>query len=235
MAFSHGKGAKLLVAEVDLSGYFRGSEVGQAQELAETTVYGKSAKTYIPGLGASSISLDGLFEAAADARLEALLRSASGEPFTWGPEGLALGKRVRTARARASSYASSAPVGGVVTAAVEIMADGELDSGVSLHDLVAEGATAQGGSSDNTASSAAGGAGVLHCTARSGTAPTLDAKVQHSADNVTFVDLVTFAQLTAPGAERKEITGGVNRYLRAAWTISGTGPSFTFTLSFARR
>lgn len=63
----------------------------------------------------------------------------------------------------------------------------------------------------------------------SGTSPTLDVKMQESDDNSVFTDIAgaTFAQKTAQGAE--EIHFKTNkRYVRAAATIAGTTPSFTF-------
>jgi hypothetical protein len=60
-------------------------------------------------------------------------------------------------------------------------------------------------------------------------------KVQHSANNSTWADLVTFATVTAVGAEHAVVAPAttVNRYLRATW--SGTFTSATFAVAFARR
>jgi hypothetical protein len=59
------------------------------------------------------------------------------------------------------------------------------------------------------------------------------AKIQHSADNSTWADLVTFASIAAGrGAERKIVTGTVNRYLRATW--SGTLGTRTVVITAAR-
>lgn len=67
-----------------------------------------------------------------------------------------------------------------------------------------------------------------------GTTPTLDGKVQDSADNSAFADVAgyTFAQRTATGApatlrvdKRK-----VRRYVRYVGTIAGTTPSFALSV-----
>jgi hypothetical protein len=59
------------------------------------------------------------------------------------------------------------------------------------------------------------------------------AKIQHSVDNVNWTDLVTFASIAAGrGAERKVVTGTVNRYLRATW--SGTLGTRTVVITAAR-
>mgnify|MGYP001573032664 FL=1 len=69
----------------------------------------------------------------------------------------------------------------------------------------------------------------------SGTSPTLDVKIQDSADNSTFADVtgLTFTQVTATGNSQILRVDGLNtstrrRYLRAVGTIAGTTPSFAF-------
>lgn len=62
-------------------------------------------------------------------------------------------------------------------------------------------------------------------------------KIRHSADNVTYVDLATFANVTAaPAAERVVVAAGttVNRYLVHTGTVTGTG-SLTVLSAFARK
>ena len=81
-----------------------------------------------------------------------------------------------------------------------------------------------------------GGGAFLIVSAKSGTSPTLDAKITHSADNVTYADLVTFTQATTTTAEVKTVAAGttVNRYLKAVFTLGGTSPSFTAIMGFGR-
>lgn len=69
----------------------------------------------------------------------------------------------------------------------------------------------------------------LDVGAASGTSPTLDVKLQDSDDNSSFSDVsgASFTQLTDTGAEELRVTG-FRRYVRAAATIGGTSPSFTF-------
>lgn len=97
-----------------------------------------------------------------------------------------------------------------------------------------------------TATSTATGTGVdtfgyndamvaLEVGAVSGTSPTLDVKIQDSADNSTFADVtgLTFTQVTASNNSQVLRVSGLNtstrrRYLRAVGTIGGTTPSFAF-------
>lgn len=70
---------------------------------------------------------------------------------------------------------------------------------------------------------------VLDISAASGTTPTLDVVVQCSSDNATWYTAGTFTQATGTGTERKVVN--LDRYVRASWTIGGTTPSFTFSLT----
>jgi hypothetical protein len=83
---------------------------------------------------------------------------------------------------------------------------------------------------DNSASTAFGGRGNLHITAITGT---WTIKVQHSADNMTWADLITFTQATAIGGQTSAVTGTVDRYLRVTSTEDVAG-SITFVAGFAR-
>lgn len=71
---------------------------------------------------------------------------------------------------------------------------------------------------------------LLDVTAASGTSPTLDVTVETSHDGTTWRQVGTFAQKTAAGTERKSFSG-LDRFVRATWTLGGTTPSFTFEIS----
>lgn len=86
---------------------------------------------------------------------------------------------------------------------------------------------------DNAASSANGGAGYLQVTAYSGF-DSVVYKIRHSADDSTYADLITFTTVTAgPTAERKTVSGTVNRHLLVSGDVTGTG-SATAMVGFAR-
>lgn len=65
-----------------------------------------------------------------------------------------------------------------------------------------------------------------------GTTPTLDVKLQDSADNSTFADVSgkTFTQVTGAAGNGQQImtfdTRSVRRYVRLVKTVTGTTPSF---------
>lgn len=79
----------------------------------------------------------------------------------------------------------------------------------------------------------------LEVGAVSGTSPTLDVKIQDSADNSTFADLspsVAFTQVTAANNSQILRLEGLNaagrrRYIRVVATVGGTSPNFTASCS----
>jgi hypothetical protein len=87
-------------------------------------------------------------------------------------------------------------------------------------------------------SSPAGGAGYLQVpTLVLGGYTSVTIKIQHSVDASTWVDLVTFANVTAaPTAQRVTAAGDVRRYLCITWLFNGAGSgmSITFMAGFAR-
>lgn len=78
---------------------------------------------------------------------------------------------------------------------------------------------------------------ALHSAAGTGTTPTLDVKIQDSADNSTFADVTgyAFTQVTDAAASLQDLeidTRKVRRYVRAVTAITGTTPSFTCNCVF---
>lgn len=237
MTFRHGKNTKVLTGNYDLSSYFNEASASQMVETGETTTYGANAKTYVVGLADGTISMSGMFDGeanAVDQVLSTYLGDASGAVITIAPEGLAHSRRVKSASTHSTSYEISSPVADVVSVSAEAQVTGGISNGISLRDLTSATATGTGTALDNTASSANGGVGVLHVTTNSHNA-NATFKVQHSADNSTWADLVTFTVVstTALANERIAVTGTVNRYLRASHTLAGTG-GITFHINFSR-
>jgi hypothetical protein len=74
-----------------------------------------------------------------------------------------------------------------------------------------------GAAVDGGAASNRGAVAHLHAIYASGVGKSLIVKVQHSTDNNTWADLVTFDTLTNPGSSRKLVADNttVNRYVRA--------------------
>lgn len=70
---------------------------------------------------------------------------------------------------------------------------------------------------------------LLDVTARTGTTPTLDVTIQTSYDGITWRSAGTFTQATATGQQRGSFS--LDRFVRASWTVGGTTPNFTFSIT----
>lgn len=238
MAFIHGKSTGVLFNGSNLSSYFNEASVSQDVETAEVTAFGNNAKAYITGLKDGTMSLSGMFDGdqnAVDSVLAGAVGAEAAKPVTITPDGTTFGKVSLSGDSRETSYEISSPVGDVVSASMEVQVTGGVDRGVLLSALNAVTVTGTGTSVDNAASTSNGGVAYLHVTANAHSAGSTF-KVQHSADNTTFVDLVTFTTVATntTGGERIAVSGTVNRYVRASHTLAGTG-SVTYSIAFSRK
>jgi hypothetical protein len=73
----------------------------------------------------------------------------------------------------------------------------------------------------------------LTITAASGTTPSLTVVVQDSPDGSTWTTRDTYPAQTTTATVTRALPAGLNTYQRVGWTISGTTPSFTFSVQFA--
>lgn len=236
--FRHGKNTAVLIDGNNFSAYFNEATASLSVETAETTTFGSAAKSYIVGQKDATASLSGLFEGSTtgtDAAFSTALGS-NNTLLTIGVEGATGARRAMVMKSISTSYEISSPVADVVSASAELQAEEDgIDYGIFLVDLAAITATTNGTSRDNTASSTNGLVAHLHVTDNQHDNDAVF-KVQHSADNSTWADLITFTTVatTVEIAHRAEVAGTVNRYLRAQATLSGTG-SITYTIAAARR
>lgn len=71
----------------------------------------------------------------------------------------------------------------------------------------------------------------LDVTAASGTTPTLDVVLEDTIDGTNYNTIATFTQKVAAGRQVVDVTTPFADTLRARWTIAGTTPSFTFSVT----
>jgi hypothetical protein len=228
---------RILLAQYDLSSFCVDAKLSESVGLERSETFGDSAEEFTPTLTGGSLSFTVLSDSAAGAPnkvLPAFKGSTAGECVSYFEDGYNdIGDPVTTFIGREQSLEQGGAVAGLINYAATIPINGKCDHGVVLHAHAAETGTTASSSVDNAASSANGGVAQQHTTAFSGTSCT--PKVQHSTDNSVWVDLVSFAAISAVGSERVEVAAGttVNRYLRE--TRTGTFTSITFSASFARR
>jgi hypothetical protein len=135
MAFTHGKNAFF---EIDDSGgtprnlttFVTDVSLPRDIDMAETSTFGNTYKTFIQGLANATISISGRWDSTAttgpDAVLAGLIGAANTSTFSYGPEGNGVGKVKYTGEVYLSSYEITSPVTDVVsfTAQFQLATDG---------------------------------------------------------------------------------------------------------------
>jgi hypothetical protein len=245
--FRHGKNSVILFDKYDLSQYFTTVTTQAMAQTVETTTFGSAYKTYAVGQEDATISLEGLWSGVldttgSDAILWAALGSATKKIITVASEGNITGRRAIMLNTDETNYDVKTAVADMVKITATAQASGtnsSYDSGVLLVGNTVVNAQGSYTGVDNTIASTNGGVAHLHVTAntRNGAATI---KVQHSANNSTWVDLVVFTNTSSATltSERIEVAQGtaVNRYVRANVTsFAGSTGTATITVGFARR
>jgi len=240
--FNHGKNVNVFLDEFDFSTYFNDVSASTSVDTAETSAFGTSAKTYVVGHRDGTVSLSGMFEGTASTGTDEFFDSALGASTKTlvivAPSGHSNGAGAILLQADDTSYEVSSAIADVVQASAEFQSTDAVEHGkiLSLGSTVS--ATGNGTSVDNGASTTNGGAGFLSVpvNTRNGN---ITVKIQHSADDSTFADLVTFTVVssTTKTSERVEVASGttVNRYLRVNYTVAGSTGSATPVVAFTRR
>lgn len=237
---SKGASSVVLFDQFNMSGYLNDVKTMQNVDSVDVSVLGATSKAFQTTLVSGKASFAGFFDATAvigsDTVFPPTLGNVTANVLSWGVgNDFTLGNRVKLAKTRTMDYEVGAAVADVVKITANLQSDGPIDSGISLHTLVAVTTTENGSSVDNAAASSNGGVAHLHVLAVSGS-PGATIKVQDSTNNSVWTDLVTFSNVTAVGTERVELAAGstVKRYVR--YILSAlTLDSITFVVTFARR
>src|SRR5690606_37926224 len=194
MTFVHGKNTRVLVNEKSYSGKLNSVSVSLTPEHADVTVFGNDGHRFIEGLVNGTLSLAGSFDDDPDSSLASSLGVTDSLVITVGPNGLAHGKPAILTVNDPSSYSIEAGVADAVTMSAETQADDGVDLGYSLHALSSEDESGESDELDNSTATTNGAVAALHVTAATGVEDRKSAVVQHSVDNTTWVDLITFDQ-----------------------------------------
>lgn len=216
--------------------------------LERTDGFGQTHEAHTPvGLRAATMAVEGFFDDGDLGTLAAFITpGAVSRILTTGVAGNVAGQNVSILTGAFAGKVRRMPKREELTkAAADIRSSGAvLLNGVILQPLATKSATwdTQGAESvDNGASSANGGTAVLHVKAQTGFTGTV-VKVRHSADDVTYADLLTFTTVTswtpptappAVAAQVATVAGTVNRHLAMSGTPTGAG-SITCMVAFAR-
>lgn len=239
MAFTSSQSTRILHGAVAIASTVRNATPSFSQQMIDVTTIGDTFKSFVGGISEWSFKVDGVFDNAttagsAHAAMNSPLSASDTVAVSVAPTGFSAGSAVWVFPAKEVTYEVMSQVDGAVEYSIAYGAGTAPAIGVSLADLASVTTTSNGTSQDNTAATANGFVAQLHITAVSGTTPSLTAVVQQSTNNSTWTTLGTFTAATAVGSQTITGTGTVNRYLRIAWTVSGTTPSFTVQASVAR-
>lgn len=229
MAFVAGKNTVLLADGVALTGTLNQTSAQGALRTIQATPYGVDDREFVAGLAEGSVTVGGMFEAStSDTELYDALDNGRLVTVTFGT---AIGDGALLIDANETSYSLRSAPDDLVRLNATFQGTGPVRGGPVLHPLGAETSTGSFSSADSGASSAFGGVGHLHVSAFTGTNCTI--KIQDSANNSTWADLITFSSVTGVTSQRSTVAGTVDRYLRANIT-AGTFTSVTFSVAFAR-
>ena len=230
MAKVSGLNVRLFVMGNDLSGDANALDgAGYSQETLETTALESAAASRITGLADGSLTINGYFDNATN-KIHATFSSNSGkiptaDQVVLAPFGSAVGSPMCGISAKEVSYSVSRGSGSAITVSSAFSGNGMGgEFGVMLTAF---------DDTHNSASSASGGSGYLQAISLASGNVVL--KIQHSADNSSWADLITYSSLATSGvptAVRTEVTGTVNRYLRIIST--GTFSNAKIAAGFTR-
>lgn len=229
----------ILVNGYELAQNINEVSYGQSANSQQTNCFGDRwvENTYV-GIREHNLAIKGFYDDGTD-NTDAAFRTTVGsnKVFCMALEGNTQGVTFDGLQGPiAESYNRLVERGGLTMFETQFVAHGAMDTGKILSTLAAKTSSSNSTGVDNTSSTANGGAGYLQVSAFSGFT-SVAIKVQHSTDNSTWVDLASFTSVTsAPTAEYVGVAAGttVRRYLRALWTVTGSG-SITFFVGFARR
>lgn len=239
MSFVASLKSRAYLGLLNLSCYSRTFNATSTTDALEVTTICDTAKRFIVGLSAGSVSLDGPLDTDATANgfadgVHDLKQSTA--PFSYAPEGVSAGSAVLMGLAVESNVTTQATVSGTVDWSLSADISDGLEAGAAIEAENAITADTTGSAQNNGAGTTNGGVAHLHVTAFSGL--TSDAiTIEHSVNGSTsWATLVTFATVTGVSSERVVVAPGttVRQYLRVVDDVTGTG-SITRAVAFARR
>lgn len=224
----------------DLTGYANQWQVDEEYADLDLTAFGDGVENFGPGIPSVAGNLASFLDAVANKSYDALKTPGS---FTDKALSIHVGQNAAPAigdpvlAILCKQFAATVPLelatARKINGTFKAGGNYKLDMG-RIHADTSITNTTNFASVDNSTSSAAGGVGYLHILTPTST-DTYVIKIQHSTNDSTWVDLITFTlNGTARNSERIPVAGTVNRYTRAIATRTGVGQTLKLASSFAR-
>lgn len=234
-----GKDAVYLVNGYLFSSFASAYEVAQGVDPVDISGFGEGSKNYTPGMQTAKITADMFWDKAANS-VHAALKTPTTGYVSILPEGYTLGNPSISMPFMQANYSPKAAVTDAIkVGTINFESYGNnvgIENGVALaHATITNTATGTGVDDPTGAAVTAACGGVLHLWGTPLAADTYVIKIQHSTDNSTWADLITFVSTGASRtAERIVVASGtVNRYRRALATRTGSaGNSLGYSVLF---
>ena len=130
--FAHGKSTDFAIDDTggssrNISNTLTDVSFPQTIDIAETTAFGSSNKSYIVGLKDTTISVSGIWDATVDGYISGT--EPASRSFIYGPAGSTGGNVKYTGEAIMTNYAVNNPVGDVVTFSMDLQVTGSVTRG----------------------------------------------------------------------------------------------------------
>lgn len=241
--FAHGKLSALAFKDFDATSYLTSLEASRELEAVENSTFGSLDKTYQSGLADGKVSASGYWDGsvkAVDEVFSAALSGGTEELLTYALNGgFTPGARTRLAAVLTAGYSATAATGALVSIKTDFTVDGGIFAGRALTSKTPINGTVTYPSADfglDFAAATSGAFAHVHVIQNTRTT-SVTYKLQHSVDNSVWVDLAPTVTVTTlvTQATRLDISGTVNRYVRAVATpIAGSG-TITALVAIARK
>lgn len=236
MAFKHGSKAAVWYGGVNVSPYLTSAALALAIETADTTTFGNTWRTAMPGLAMGTYDFEGKYDPA-DTSVQTDIAAQTEGVLTVCPGGSAVGDLARLVPALSTAYGQSSVIDDAVAFSWGVTGAAALAFGTLIHNSE-DTNTTTGSSIDQTAATSTGWTGHLHVTLVDGGSWVVTIE-DSSTGSSGWATIATFAAKTAVGSERllsAAATTTVKRYIRVVATRTGgsVGNGVTYALAFAR-
>ena len=224
MAKQTGLNSRLYVEGNDLSGDANGFSISETLENYDVTTLDSPAVKRITGRTDATVGVNAFFDAAST-HISAVATANSGtlpevDQEVLIPFGSSIGSACAGFVAKQSDYTTSGATGSPLTVSVNYTINAVspmMGKMLTAHDDTFSSASSND-SLDNTSSTASGGSAMLQVFSLG--SGTVDVKIEDSANDSTWADLVSFTSASGSTSERVIISGTIRRYVRV--TTSGT-------------
>lgn len=235
------KNVRLFTGGADLTTVNNKVEVKAEVDVQEATAFAPSGDVWaenLAGIRSVELNAEGQWEALDTGKVDNVSFGdlATVTPWTICPAGASVGDLAYLTGALRTSYSLGGAVGDVAPWSADGVGNNPLVRGVIAHPPGTARTTTGAGTSIQLGAVPSGQAlyAALHVQSVAGTSPFLTVTIE--TDNATGfpspTTAITFDAANARGGQILRVAGPLtDDWVRASWTISGSSPSFLFTVS----